>query len=202
MTISLSSYYWNKRGFAEIVIKLLKSWYILYLSHMPWKYCVLNEISEINYIFIYCYVWNVNICIIAYLYFEINDKIYYCFCDFLLHCHSCWFKSDWRGTVAACICLSVHPVTLILHLSKHAHHKFELESLNLNETCILAPLKWVFNSLWPNDATWRHRSGSRLAQVMACCLMAPSHYLSQCWLIISKVPWHSSFISNQTNNTQ
>ena len=27
---------------------------------------------------------------------------------------------------------------------------------------------------------------------MACCLMAPSHYLSQCWLIISKVLWHSS----------
>ena len=24
------------------------------------------------------------------------------------------------------------------------------------------------------------------------CLTAPSHYLSQCWLIISKVLWHSS----------
>ena len=30
-------------------------------------------------------------------------------------------------------------------------------------------------------------TGSTLAQVMACCLMAPSHYLNQCWLIISKV---------------
>ena len=35
------------------------------------------------------------------------------------------------------------------------------------------------------------RSGSKLAQVMACCLTAPSHYLNQCWLIISKVQWHS-----------
>ena len=35
----------------------------------------------------------------------------------------------------------------------------------------------VINSLWPNDTIWRHRSGSALAQVMACCLMAPSHYL-------------------------
>ena len=26
---------------------------------------------------------------------------------------------------------------------------------------------------------------------MACCLTAPSHYLNQCWLIISKVSWHS-----------
>ena len=30
-----------------------------------------------------------------------------------------------------------------------------------------------------------------LTQVMACCLTALSHYLNQCWLIISKV-WHSS----------
>ena len=27
---------------------------------------------------------------------------------------------------------------------------------------------------------------------MACCLTAPSHYLNKCWLIISKVEWHSS----------
>ena len=27
---------------------------------------------------------------------------------------------------------------------------------------------------------------------MACCLTAPSHYLNRCWLIISKVEWHSS----------
>ena len=43
------------------------------------------------------------------------------------------------------------------------------------------------NSLWPSDAIWRQRSGSALAHVMDCCLTAPSHYLNQCWLIISKV---------------
>ena len=48
------------------------------------------------------------------------------------------------------------------------------------------------NSLWPRDAIWRQRSESTLAQVMACCLTAPSHYLNQCWLIITKVQWHSS----------
>ena len=48
------------------------------------------------------------------------------------------------------------------------------------------------NSLWPSDTIWHHKSGSTLAQVMACCLRAPSHYLNQCWLIISKVQWHSS----------
>ena len=50
---------------------------------------------------------------------------------------------------------------------------------------------WV-NSLWPSDAIWRQRSGSTLAQVMAWCLTAPSHYLNQCWLIISKIQSHSS----------
>ena len=47
------------------------------------------------------------------------------------------------------------------------------------------------NSLRPSEAIWRHRSGPTLVQVMACCLTAPSHYLNQCWLIISKVLWLS-----------
>ena len=50
---------------------------------------------------------------------------------------------------------------------------------------------FVINSLRPSEAIWRQRTGSTLAQVMACCLMAPSHYLNQCWLIISKVLWLS-----------
>ena len=44
-----------------------------------------------------------------------------------------------------------------------------------------------FNPLWPSDATWRHRTVSTLAQVMACYLMAPSHYLNQFWLLISMI---------------
>ena len=56
-------------------------------------------------------------------------------------------------------------------------------------------MRWMpqnlINSLWPSDTTWHHGSASTLAQVMACCLMAPSHHLNQCWLIISKVHWHS-----------
>ena len=39
--------------------------------------------------------------------------------------------------------------------------------------------------LWPSDAIWRQRSGSTLAQAKAFCLTAPSHYLNQCWFIIS-----------------
>ena len=46
---------------------------------------------------------------------------------------------------------------------------------------------FIINSLRPSDAIWRHRSGSILAQVMACCLTAPSHYLKQCWLLINEL---------------
>ena len=47
--------------------------------------------------------------------------------------------------------------------------------------------------LGPSDAIWRQRSGSTLAQVMDCCLPAPSHYyMNQCWLILRKGQWHSS----------
>ena len=41
--------------------------------------------------------------------------------------------------------------------------------------------------LWSSDAIWWHRSELTLAQTMACCLTATSHYLNQCWLLISKV---------------
>ena len=50
----------------------------------------------------------------------------------------------------------------------------------------------VVNSLWPGDAIWRHGARSTLAQVMACYLTAPSHYLNQCWLIIDEAHSHSS----------
>ena len=58
----------------------------------------------------------------------------------------------------------------------------------------------IFNSLWPNDTIWQQRSGSTVAQVMACCLTASSHYLNQCWLIISNIQLHSSY-GNFTRDT-
>ena len=67
-----------------------------------------------------------------------------------------------------------------------------------NHDIDLVKARWLIshtlrvNSLWPSGTIWRHRSGSTLAQVMACCLTAPSHYLNQCWLIISTIQWHSS----------
>ena len=44
----------------------------------------------------------------------------------------------------------------------------------------------LINSLWPSDTIWRQRSGSTLAQVMACCPTAPSHYLQEPMLTYHK----------------
>ena len=63
-------------------------------------------------------------------------------------------------------------------------------ALSLMRMCLSSILSPSI-SFWPSDAIWRQRSGSALTQVMACCLTAPSHYLNQCWLIISEVQWHS-----------
>ena len=52
-------------------------------------------------------------------------------------------------------------------------------------------VSWWLNLLWPSDVIWWQGSRSTLTQVMACCLTAPSHYLNQCWLVISEVLWHS-----------
>ena len=51
--------------------------------------------------------------------------------------------------------------------------------------------QWV-DSSWPSGAKWLNRSGSTLAEVMAHFLMALSHYLNQCSLIISEVLRHST----------
>ena len=59
----------------------------------------------------------------------------------------------------------------------------------------LPKFKEYVNSLWPSDTIWQHNSGSALAQVMACCPVAPSHYLNEWWLIICKVQYYNMVCS-------
>ena len=84
-------------------------------------------------------------------------------------------------------------------ITKDAHTSPSQGSLNV--FCKYLGEKWL-NSLWSSDVIWRQGSRSTLAQVMACCLTAPSHYLNQCWLMISEVLWHSpdsNFTENASN---
>ena len=43
------------------------------------------------------------------------------------------------------------------------------------------------NSLWPSGAIWQFRTRPALPRVMASCRTAPSHYLDNCWYIITKI---------------
>ena len=63
--------------------------------------------------------------------------------------------------------------------------------LQQNSAQLHAVASVQINSLRPSDTIRRYRTGSTLAQVIACCLTAPSYYLNQCWQIIRKVLWHS-----------
>ena len=65
----------------------------------------------------------------------------------------------------------------------YMHHSWQIilqkvvlrQSKNFtSNTVIWITLSVFLNSLWPSDAIWCKRSGSILAQVMACCLMAPT----------------------------
>ena len=42
----------------------------------------------------------------------------------------------------------------------------------------MAQVRVSTHSAWPSDTIWRHWTRSKLAQVMACCLMAKGHYLN------------------------
>ena len=100
----------------------------------------------------------------------------------------------------------------VKYLSQHPHpwaktwHKIWMTGLNPTNNKPLSNLmlthvdfECFITSTGHNELThWglvtpydNKRSGSTLAQVMTCCLMA-RNYLNQCWLIISKIQWHSS----------
>ena len=56
------------------------------------------------------------------------------------------------------------------------------------------------NSLSTGDPFSHHGSWSTLVHVMACCLMAPSHYLNQWWHITNGILRHSH-VSSKCNYT-
>ena len=66
-----------------------------------------------------------------------------------------------------------------------------LDFCRLENVIIHAALIWLINTLQHGGTISWHVSGSTLAQVMSCFLMGPSHFLNQCWLIISEVLRHS-----------
>ena len=58
----------------------------------------------------------------------------------------------------------------------------------------------IVNPLWPSNTIWQHRSELTLAQVMARCLTAASHYLNQCWLRCSVAVTWEQLLMNLLHN--
>ena len=115
-------------------------------------------------------------------------------CNLLLFFHS-WYilhaifnESDYRdGLVPDCSISIANALEILQSCTKPSICHFLIDCIQNSWFHLYVHMIWYFfNSLWPSDAMWRHKSGSTLAQVMA-----PSHYLNQCWLIILGVPWHS-----------
>ena len=88
------------------------------------------------------------------------------------------------GLMQACTIHTANALEILLSCTKPSKCSITLRRnfMHYLQLMTMNPL----NSLWPSDAIWRQRHGSTLAQVMAWCRQAPSHYLNQCWLIISK----------------
>ena len=110
-----------------------------------------------------------------------------------------WYKFHWNLFSMVQSKISQHWFTSWLGAGQAPSHYLNHWWPSLLIHICITQLWWV-NSLRPGDAIWRHRSGSTLAQVMACCLTAPRHYLIQCWLNISSVQWLSSK-DNPTRDT-
>ena len=84
-----------------------------------------------------------------------------------------------------------------------SHYKLHFRySPTLRPLCF--GLVFVHCSLLTPYGEWRHSSGSRLVQAMACCLTTSKHYLNQCRFIVHKVQWHSSEdnFTTDTNHIQ
>ena len=62
-------------------------------------------------------------------------------------------------------------------------------------------MKYIIDSLWPSDAIWQHRTDSTLVHGMACCLMAPSHYLTNVDLSVGSNDNHPRAINQSTRDT-
>ena len=78
-------------------------------------------------------------------------------------------STNWSGRVLQAISSVCYPKER-LHATANA---LELRFITLNHWGLVMAIWWL-------------TSGSTLAHVMACCLMASSHYLDQTWLIINR----------------
>ena len=105
-----------------------------------------------------------------------------------------WYDNDWGKICIRCYNHKSHPISRppgramgclwiwvkIDHVIT-APHCMLISSTNDDVLCSGLMLELIS----PSDAIWRQRYRWTLAEVMASCLAAPSHYLKQCLLTIN-----------------
>ena len=118
-----------------------------------------------------------------------------------------WRKTSWSSLVQlgpellfiastnANFFLTIRPQAAVYKIS-FEHEIFPSRKIKLKLSAKRQPFCSDLNkSLRLNDAIWRHRSGPNLAQVMACCPTAPSHYLNDDLSSNVLCTWHSPRIN-------
>ena len=92
--------------------------------------------------------------------------------------------------------------TLSRPVWRHCYVWYDSTSLDHSVVTCSNEVNYI-DSLWHSDAIWRHRSGSTLAQVMACSLTVPRYCLNQCRFQINEIQWrsHESNLSTSVQAT-
>ena len=82
---------------------------------------------------------------------------------------------------------------LLFDITKVVHYRMQWHTCHwqYSDLCVrcvrdstIGIINLVISSLWA-WTIWQNRYKSTLVQVIVCCLMAPDHYLSQCWFIVN-----------------
>ena len=72
-----------------------------------------------------------------------------------------------------------HACLFLFQVSKCFDYNFGTHEVSPTDPCKANKMpvgdKIDFNSMWPCDAIWWHKSRLLLAEIMAYCLMAPNH---------------------------
>ena len=95
----------------------------------------------------------------------------------------CWYiRNSWPCYLQWPLTVPTMPTLQLCYINENVYNftgqPTRLPPIRASALCLGYAILW-------------HRSVSPLAQVMACCLMAASHYQNQCWLIIERALWHS-----------
>ena len=106
-----------------------------------------------------------------------------------------WHEGDiWRsslGRLLAKLHSKLPPWWANDFCHKHLFFPYDITfSIRLSHNRLTTRTRIFMNPLWPSDVIWHGEYFSTLFRVMACCLMAASHYPNQCGFIINDVLRH------------